>query len=185
MIDKFNYPTSLIVGAFMKEYEHLIQEKRYQIWALMKTNLNQTEVAEEIGVDKSTISRELKRNSGLKGYRLKQAQRKADIRKKVSASPYKLTPKMILFIREKLKENWSPEQISGYLKATKQPFVTHTWIYSRIRANKTIGGKLYTYLRRANKKCKKRYGSINTRGQIKNRILIDERPEIVKEKIRI
>ena len=62
----------------MRTYTQLTQDQRYQIEALFKAKLNQTEIAEILGVDKSTISRELKRNKGLRGYRSKQAQRLAD-----------------------------------------------------------------------------------------------------------
>ena len=52
----------------MKHYTQLTQEQRYQIYAYMKAGYKQTEVADFIGVHKSTVSRELRRNSGLRGY---------------------------------------------------------------------------------------------------------------------
>jgi IS30 family transposase len=63
-------------------YSQLTQIQRYQIYVLKKTGCNQTQIAENVGVDKSTISRELRRNKGQKGYRPKQAQRKAEARRK-------------------------------------------------------------------------------------------------------
>ena len=57
----------------MKYYTQLTQEQRYQIYAMNKAGFSQTEIAKEIEVHKSTISRELSRNSGLRGYRPKQA----------------------------------------------------------------------------------------------------------------
>jgi len=57
----------------MRTYTQLAQEQRYQIWALMKTGQNQTKIAQQLQVHNSTISRELTRNRGLRGYRLKQA----------------------------------------------------------------------------------------------------------------
>ena len=169
----------------MKVYNHLTQGQRYQIWALMKTNINKTEIAKKVDVDKSTIYREIKRNSGFRGYRPIQAQQKAILRKKLKVKSYKLSSKMILFIRLKLKENWSPEQISGYLKSRNQLSISHEWIYQYIRNDLFAGGNLHKCLRQANKKRRKRYGSLNRRGQIKNRISIDERPQMVEEKIRI
>ncbi len=59
----------------MSGYTQLTQAQRYQIEALLKAGHQQTEIAEVLGVDKSTISRELKRNRGLRGYRPKQAAR--------------------------------------------------------------------------------------------------------------
>lgn len=64
----------------MRTYTQLTQGQRYPIEALFKAKLNPTEMAEILGVDKSTISRELKRNKGLRGYRSKQAQQLADDR---------------------------------------------------------------------------------------------------------
>ena len=62
----------------MRRYTQLTGEERYQIDALMKAGHNQSEIAVIMGRDKSTISRELRRNRGLRGYRPKQAQQLAD-----------------------------------------------------------------------------------------------------------
>jgi len=57
----------------MRTYTQLTQEQRYQIYTLMKAGHNQSEIAQLINVHKSTISREVRRNRGMKGYRPKQA----------------------------------------------------------------------------------------------------------------
>lgn len=62
------------------KYHRLTQEQRYQIYALSKEGLSQEAIGKNIGKDKSTISRELRRNKGLKGYRPKQAHSKAQTR---------------------------------------------------------------------------------------------------------
>lgn len=64
----------------MRIYTQLIQEQRYQIKAPLKAEHNQTEIAEILEVHKSTICRELKRNTGLRGYRPKQTQTLTTIR---------------------------------------------------------------------------------------------------------
>jgi IS30 family transposase len=56
------------------KYTQLTQKERYQISALMKAGHNQTETGMISGRHKSTISREVRRNKGLRGYRPKQAQ---------------------------------------------------------------------------------------------------------------
>jgi IS30 family transposase len=66
----------------MKTYQQLTQEQRYQIYALKKMGHQQPEIANCIGVDKSTISRELTRNQGQRGYRPKQAHNLAMSRRK-------------------------------------------------------------------------------------------------------
>ena len=58
----------------MKHYKQLTSEQRYQISGLKKAGLKQSQIADEVGVHKSTISRELRRNKGLRGWRPKQAQ---------------------------------------------------------------------------------------------------------------
>ena len=63
--------------------------------------------------------------------------------------------------------------------------ISHERIYQFLLADKKAGGTLYMNLRHAGKKYKKRYGSNDRRGQIKNRVSIDERPAIVDKKQRI
>ena len=57
----------------MGQYTQLTQEQRYQIYAFMKAHFSKTNIASEIGVHTSTVSREMRRNQGKKGYRPKQA----------------------------------------------------------------------------------------------------------------
>jgi len=57
-------------------YLQLTQEQRYQIYSCLRIGIKQTEIARILEVDKSTISREIRRNKGKRGYRPKQAQEK-------------------------------------------------------------------------------------------------------------
>ncbi len=92
---------------------------------------------------------------------------------------------MIEFVKEKLLEDWSPEQISGYAKRWNLFSISHERIYQFILEDKRNGGQLYTHLRHQHKKYRKRYGSPKRQGAIKNRRMIDDRPKIVEEKNRI
>jgi IS30 family transposase len=96
-----------------------------------------------------------------------------------------MTPDMIVLIESKLRIEWSPEQISGWLFKDKQESISHESIYLHVWANKKTGGDLYTYLRRQGKKYDKRRNGKSTRGQIKNRVSIDDRPSVVDEKSRV
>ena len=96
-----------------------------------------------------------------------------------------MTAKMIAFAESKVRLEWSPEQISGWLLEDRKELLSHETIYLHIWANKREGGDLYTYLRRQGKKYDKRRNGKSTRGQIKNRVSIDDRPEIVDDKARI
>jgi IS30 family transposase len=166
----------------MMNYTQLTQEQRYQIYALLKMGHNQTEIAEVIEVHKSTISRELQRNRGLKGYRPKQAHQFAMNRRhraqsRIEGSTWALVESMI-------RKDLSPEQISEWLKKKRGIPISHERIYQHILADKRVGGDLYRHLR-CQKKRKKRYGSYDRRGVLPNRVSIDERPAIVETRQRL
>lgn len=165
----------------MRNYKQLSPAQRYQIAILNKAGKNQKEMSELLGVSRSTMCRELRRNRGKKGYFPKQAQIKADNRRTQATKALKMTAEVIVEIEEKIRLDWSPEQISGVLKTP----ISHERIYQHIWADKSHGGTLYKHLRQSNKKRKKRHGSKDKRGQIRNRISIDERPDIVAQKTRI
>jgi IS30 family transposase len=169
----------------MRKYDQLAIEQRYQIYAFRKAGMSLKGIADEIGKDKSTVSRELRRNKGLRGYRPDQANRLAKERKKNARKSEKMTSYAKFMIAEKIRLDWSPEQISGYFKRHQILDISHQSIYTLIKENHKSGGTLYKHLRRSSKKRKKRYGSTDSRGQIKNRIMIDARPKIVEEKSRI
>jgi len=169
----------------MRNYKQLSQEQRYQIEILKKAGKTQKEIAELLGVSPGTICRELKRNQGKRGYRPKQAQIKADKRRAQATKALKMTEGLVRLIEEKIVLDWSPEQVSGWLKAELGIAISHERIYQHIWTDKRHGGTLYLHLRQSHKKRKKQYGSKDKRGQIRNRISIDERPAIVEEKNRI
>ncbi len=169
----------------MRNYKQLTQEQRYQIEILKKAGKNQKEIAKLLDVSESTVCRELKRNQGKRGYRSKQAQIKADKRRTQAAKALKMTAEAIDLIEAKIMIDWSPEQISGWLQIDQGIKISHERIYQHIWADKRNGGTLYKHLRQCNKKRKKKYGSKDKRGQIRNRISIDERPALVEKKTRI
>jgi IS30 family transposase len=109
----------------MSNYKQLNQAQRYQIEILKKAGKNQKEMAALLGVSESTISRELTRNQGKKGYRPKQAQIKADHRKKQAAKALKMTPTLIVLIEAKILLDWSPEQVSGQLEDELGILISH------------------------------------------------------------
>jgi IS30 family transposase len=140
-----------------------------------------------LGVHRSTLYRELNRNTGQKGYRYQQAQERAFERKKISAqNTLKMTPRLIVIIDDKLRLQWSPEQISGWLKRqNSDEAVSHESIYRHVWRDKLNGGKLYKELRHNGKKYNKRGSGKAGRGCIPGRIDIAERPIIVEEKSRL
>jgi len=167
----------------MRNYSQLTLEQRYVIYTLHLQDYNQTKIAELIGVHKSTVSRELRRNVGLKSYRYQQAHNKAEDRRKRKLN-LRIDGNTWSFIEDLINNDWSPEQIHGWMQAHMGYTVSHEWIYQYIIKDKQAGGSLHTHLR-CKKKRKKRYGSIDGRGSIKNRVGIDERPTIVDSRSRI
>ena len=166
----------------MRTYTQLTQKQRYQIYALKKMGHNQTEIANCLGVSKSTISRELKRNQGERGYRPKQAHNLALSRRKQGKR--RIRAETWALVEAKIRIEWSPEQISGWLLKHYDIRVSHEWIYQYILSDKQAGGDLYKHLR-CQKKRRKRYGSRDRRGNLPNRRSIEERPEIVDHRQRI
>lgn len=167
----------------MKPYTQLTYEQRYQIFILMKAGHTQTKVSEIMGVHKSTVSREVRRNKGLRGYRPKQAHALALSRRAGKALP-QIEERSWQWVNQLLREEWSPEQISGWLLQEKQVSISHEWIYQYVLNDKAQGGDLYCHLR-CQRQRKKRYGSYNHRGQLKNRVSIDERPSVVDKRSRL
>jgi IS30 family transposase len=166
----------------MRTYTQLTQEQRYQIYALKVTGHSASEIAAVIRVDKSTVSRELKRNRGKRGYRPQQAQSLA-MERRQKATP-RITAEMWALVVRLLKQEWSPEQISGRLKKEQKVCISHEWIYQYVFQDKRAGGDLYRHLR-CQKKRRKRYGKYDRRGQLPNCRSIEERPAVVNGRKRL
>lgn len=178
-----------VKGALLQHFTHLAAEARCHISGLRKAGLNDSEIARELGVHKSTISREISRNSGQRGYRPKQAQELSDQRKSHAAKIGKNTGKFdqgdLALVDALLKQDYSPQQISGRMKLEGELSISHETIYKRVYDDKAKGGNLHQHLR-SQKKRRKRYASgANRRGVMPGRFGIENRPKIVDEKARI
>lgn len=121
------------------EYCHLTSDERSQIYALMSIGFNKKQIASQVNKSPSTISREVKSNSGGRGYRLTQAQAKADERRHVASSaPKKMEAKVLEVIREKFLLDWSPEQISGWLgevDISHESIYLHVWDDNKVASS--------------------------------------------------
>ena len=164
-------------------YAQLTQEQRYQIYALKKMGHDQSQIAKCLGVHKSTISREFGRNQGQRGYRPKQAHEKT-LKRRAKKAQKRITTETWAQVEEKLRLDWSPEQISRWLKKYALDPVSHESIYQYVYADKRAGGDLHKHLR-CQKKYRKRHGGKDRRGKIPNRVSIEQRPEIVELRERI
>jgi len=164
--------------------EHLKLEQRYAIKAYLNSGKTKAFIADELGVDASTIRRELKRNSSKTGkYNPDRAQEYADERKERYAINRKFNESMKHFINKMIRtEQWSPEQIKGYCDKHGILMVSIERIYQYIREDKTQGGDLYTNLRHKLKHRKRPVGG--KQQAIKDRVSIDERPDVIENKER-
>lgn len=162
------------------KYTQLTDKERYHIEYLIQDgHVSQKIIADFSGRHKSTISRELRRNKNAGcQYKADEAIILARQRKKRKRQS-KITDKHKDFIKEKLEDGWSPEQISGHLKRTKELIpISHELIYQHIDKDRKEGGSLYKELPRRGKKYKKR--NIKTRRAWKTvvkRKPISERPD--------
>ncbi|MEL0585063.1 MAG: IS30 family transposase [Candidatus Thiodiazotropha sp. (ex. Lucinoma kazani)] len=166
-------------------YNQLTENERYQIYALKKARHSQKEIAKLMSRSPSTICRELMRNKGLRGYRPKQAQQLSDTRRKGGYKARKVTDDIKTSIEALIRQELSPQQVVSYLVRHRSLTLHHETVYQLIYADKANGGDLYTHLRVASKPYRKRYGSYDRRGKIKNRVSIDERPAVVDRGTRI
>jgi transposase, IS30 family len=171
----------------MKNYTHISNHQRIELTSLHRNGHSVSDISNQLKLHKSTIYRELKRNSRPRGsYDAYYANNVSEIRKERFAKNRKLTSQMISLIKEKLEnQQWSPEQINGYCNKNNIPMVSHERIYQSIYQDKENGGNLFEHLRTGKKKYKKRYGKHKERKVIiKNKVSIDERPEIINNKER-
>ncbi len=161
----------------------LTREQRYQIHALVKTGQNQTQMATVIGVHKATISRELRRNRGGRGYRPHQAHHIAQSRQGPKRGA-RLAPTTWQQVETLVREAWSPEHIHGRVPREHGQTISHEWMYQYIDQDKQAGDDLYRSLR-WQKARPKRSGTYRRRGRIPNQISIEERPAAANARQRI
>lgn len=166
-------------------YQHLSLAERYYIEIERKMEVSINQIAKALGRSQSTISREILRNMGKRGYRHKQADRLAGDRHINKLKAVKVTNEIRYLIATCLQNDWSPEQIAGRLRDEELISLHHETIYQYVLVDKANGGLLYKHLRHQNKTYRKRYGSAHNRTGIPNRKDIDERPAEANNRERI
>ena len=162
-------------------YKQLTSEQRYTISVLLQNRTKQKEIAKAINVSPSTVSREIRRNSGVRGrYNWETAQANAVQTKRKKPGNHSINKDVMEEVKHLLvTEQWSPEQISGVL-AKDGKYISHETIYRMIRKDKAEGGTLYKHCRH---KLKRRARPVGGRRiSIPNRTSISERPAEVDGK---
>ncbi len=155
---------------------HLTHPGRCQIHSLMKSGLSGGAIARQLGRDRTTVWREVRRNPGKRACRHARAQRRAEARRCAASSvPSRMTPEPVALVEGRLAEGWSPERISGRLRKEGEPMAGRQWIYRHVHADRRAGG-LWRHLRHRARRPNRRGGAHAGRGHIPGRVDIPERP---------
>jgi IS30 family transposase len=168
-------------------YRQLSPEERYMLAALRRQGLNQSAIARSLGRHRSTVCRELGRNSTRADgrYRAFTAQERTNGRRSRSRRNSRFSAADFALIDGLLCRQWSPEQVAGHLAGSGLLSVSHETIYRHVWRDKREGGTLYTHLRGARKRRRKRYGSYDSRGRLAGKRMISERPAEVETRGRV
>jgi len=165
-------------------YHHFNIDEREVILKMRAQQASLDEISCRLNRPKGTISRELRRNVSSTGdYKPHLAQRYYEQRRQESKAPYRLEGNLFLrrYIQKKLEEYWSPEQISDSIKGKVSPLTIYSWIYR----DQASGGSLYRFLRRSHRWRRKRRRRPDSRGQMPDRRMIDQRPKAANQRRRI
>jgi transposase, IS30 family len=168
-------------------YTHLTQDERYQIHEMLIEKKSKKDIALALSRSTTAIYRELNRNRGVHSWKPGQAQKLSETRQKNCRNARRIDEKDWAEVTDYLRLDLSPQQAVNRLSLEKKAPLTisHETIYQRIYADQKRGGDLVKHLR-GQKPYRKRYGSGDQRrGAIKNRVSIDERPDIVAQKTRL
>ena len=166
--------------------KYLTFNDRKIIEKLLKQNLTYRAIGRTIGRSHTTVSEEIKLNSGQLGYSAERAQYYHEQRQLNKGNKKKLdtNEKLRKYVMDRLREDWSPEEISGRLKLTGMNigYVCHETIYEYIYSIEGIRERLYLLLRRYKPK-RTKWHSRKKRGTgIKERVSIHERPVEINER---
>lgn len=129
-------------------YRRLREEDRHIIYHMRKARNTQQQIADALGYSQSTISKELSRNCGQRGYRPKQADELSSLRQANKASRNRVISGVLeTKVIERLKRKHSRDQISGSLRREGLQAPSRTSIYNFIGLDRRCGGTLYLNLR--------------------------------------
>ncbi len=162
-------------------YRQITYEERYTLGLLRQRGLSPAAIARVLGRHRSTILREVRRNRATSDgtYRPQLANWYAGGRRRTRRN-LRFSVADFRLVRRFLAQQWSPEQVAGYLRRHRVLRISHETIYRYIWADKRHGGQLYTHLRGAQKQRRKRYRSYDSRGRLAGKRPISKRPAVVE-----
>src|SRR5262249_12705915 len=166
-------------------YHQIAREERYTLAALRKQvpRPSNAQIARLLERHPSTISRELRRNSTPYdgAYRPSRAQEQANGRRSRSRRNGRFSSEHWRLVEQLLRDDLSPEQISGRLRRDQVLHISHETIYQRIWNDKRRGGTLFRRLRQR-PRYRKRYGTNEKRGRLPGKRHIADRPLIADQR---
>lgn len=134
------------------KYHQITSSERYAIAALRRQGHSLSVIARDLGRSPSTISREVRRNRCADaGYRASKADSRTRGRRSRSRRNARFTSEDWVVVDRYLRMDWSPEQVSGFLRVEGIMRISHETIYLHVWADKRAGGDLWRHLRHANK----------------------------------
>ena len=162
-------------------YRQITFAERYTLGLLRQRGLSAAAIARVLGRHRSTIGREVGRNGTPRDgcYRPQLADWYARGRRSHSRRNRQFTAADWARIQGLLREDWSPEQVAGWLRRHRELAISHETIYRYVWADKRDGGTLYQHLRGARKQRRKRYGRYDSRGRLAGKRPITDRPAVV------
>jgi len=162
-------------------YRQITSAERYTLGVLRRGGLSPAAIARVLGRHRSTIGREVRRNGTPRDgcYRPQLADWYAQGRRSRSRRNRRFSAADWVRVQTLVREDWSPEQIAGRLRADQELEISHETIYRYVWADKRQGGQLYRHLRGACKQRRKRYGRYDSRGRLAGKRSITTRPPIV------
>ena len=166
------------------KYEQLNVEERSALATLKGLGWSVLEMARELGRHRSTVAREIQRNATPHDgrYRAGRAHERAVARRRRSRRNSHFGEVELGRVETLLREEWSPEQVCGYLRRTGELAISHETIYRHVWRDRERGGSLHLHLRCAQKQCRKRYGRHDSRGRLAGKRMIGERPAAVEKR---
>ena len=168
-------------------YHQITCAERYTLGVLRRGGLSPAAIARVLGRHRSTIGREIRRNGTPRDgcYRPQLADWYAQGRRSRSRRNRRFSAADWARVQTLVREDWSPEQIAGRLRADHELAISHETIYRYLWADKAAGGTLYTHLRGARKQRRKRYGRYDSRGRVAGKRPITVRPAVVETRTQL
>jgi len=168
-------------------YRQITVDERYTLGVLRQLGYSTTLIAQVLGRHRTTIWREVQRNRARSDgtYRPPLAEWYARSRRSRSRRNQRFAPADWERVEALLRQDWSPEQVAGYLRRRRELRISHETIYRHIWADRRQGGTLSTHLRGARKLARQRYGRADSRGRLRGKRPITARPAAVARRTRV